>query len=339
MSAEEEKTLTPASGQQLAIVSATPHLRTHRTTQAIMLDVCLALIPAVAASVWCFGTRALIVMLFAVISCVAFEAITRIALKRAQTVQDLSAVVTGLLLGMNLPPTLPLWMIPIGSFAAIVVVKQLFGGIGQNFANPAITARIVLMLSFPTQMTSWNAANGHAWGADAASAATPMKALTANELGAFSGDDLPSILDMFVGRHGGSLGETCAVALLLGAIYLCVFRVITPLIPCFYIGTVAVITFIAGGFDAQFTIYHLLGGGLILGACFMATDYATSPVNWKGKIVFAIGCGILTSLIRLFGSMPEGVSFSILLMNLLVPHIENLTAPRTFGKERKRHAK
>jgi len=320
--------------QELAIVSTSPHVKSPRTTRDIMLDVCLALLPALGGAVWCFGTRVLAVVAVSVGSCVGLEALMRRVMKKEQTVGDLSAVVTGLLLAFNLPATLPLWMIPIGSLVAIVVVKELFGGIGQNFANPAITARIVLLLSFPMQMTAWNIPNGHSWGADAVASATPLKALAAGEMGG-----LPSLMDMFLGRRAGSLGEACAVALLLGLVYLCVFRVITPVVPLCFVGTVAVFSLFVGRFDPSFVAYELLGGGLLLGAIFMATDYATSPVGTKGKIVFAVGCGLITCLIRFYGGMPEGVSFAILLMNLLVPHIENLCAPKVFGKEGKRHAK
>ena len=318
--------------EELAVVSTSPHVRAPRGTREIMLDVCLALLPALGAAIWYFGTRALAVTAISVISCVGFEALMRVIMKKKQTIGDLSAVVTGLLLAFNLPVTLPLWMIPIGALAAIVVVKELFGGIGQNFANPAITGRIVLLLSFATQMTAWSAPNGHSWGADAVAGATPLKIISGE--GA-----LPSLMDMFLGRHGGSLGETCALALLLGGVYLCVFKVITPLIPLCFIGTVGVFSLFYGHFDLNFVAYQLLGGGLLLGAIFMATDYSTSPAYWKGKIVFAVGCGLITCLIRFYGNMPEGVSFAILLMNLLAPLIERAFAPKAFGKEKAARAK
>ncbi|MDR3313422.1 MAG: RnfABCDGE type electron transport complex subunit D [Oscillospiraceae bacterium] len=317
------------------LVSTSPHIRGVRTTRGVMLDVCLALLPALAAAVWYFGLRALVVTAISIASCVLLEYLSRKIMKRPQTVGDLSAVVTGMLLAFNLPATLPLWMIPLGALVAIVVVKQMFGGLGQNFVNPAITARIVLMVSFAGEMTKWAPPlDGKLrWATDAVASATPLKVL--------SGGEMPteSLLDLFLGKHGGSLGETCALALLLGAAYLCIFKVITPLIPGFYIGTVALFAFIFGGFDWHFALAEVLGGGLILGACFMATDYSTSPIHWKGKVVFAIGCGLLTGLIRFYGNMPEGVSFSILLMNLLVPLLENLTAPKAFGKEGKHHGK
>ena len=319
--------------QGLAIVSASPHIRTTRTTRGIMRDVVLALLPALIAAVWLFGLRALAVTAVSVVSCVGFEALMRMVMKKEQTVGDLSAVVTGMLLAFSLPATLPLWMIPIGALAAIVVVKQMFGGIGQNFANPAVTGRIVLMLSFATQMTAW-AAPGSSGGIDAVSAATPLRALVSEGVRA-----LPGLWEMLLGRHGGSLGETCALALLLGGVYLCVRKVITPLIPACFLGTVALFSLLYGQFDWSFTAYQLLGGGLLLAAIFMATDYSTSPAHWKGKIVFAVGCGLITCLIRFFGNMPEGVSFAILLMNLLVPSIEKICAPKPFGKGRKPHGK
>jgi len=310
-------------------ISNSPHIRSPRTTRDIMLDVCLALLPALGAAIWLFGTRALAVTAVSVTSCVGFEALMRKILKKPQTIGDLSAVVTGLLLAFSLPATLPLWMVPIGGLVAIVVVKELFGGIGQNFANPAVTARIVLLLSFPLQMTAWNMPNGRSWGADAVASATPASA---------SADALPGLLDMFLGRHAGSLGETCALALLLGFVFLCAFRVIVPVVPLCFVGTVAVFSLFAGGFDWNFVSHQVLSGGLLLGAIFMATDYTTSPIHIKGKLVFGIGCGLITCLIRFYGGMPEGVSFAILLMNLLSPHIENAFAPKPFGKE-KRHAK
>ena len=263
------------------------------------------------------------------------EYLSRKIMKRSNTLGDLSAVVTGLLLAFNLPVSIPLWQAAIGSVVAIVVVKQLFGGIGQNFVNPAITGRIILMVSFPTAMTTW--IKPLSWldkGAEAVTAATPLTMMTK---GGELSDELPSLVDMLIGIRGGSLGETCAVALIIGGIYMMIRKIISPAIPLSFIGTVAVIMLIAGKGDFRFVAYQLLSGGLMLGAFFMATDYTTSPINFKGRIIFGIGCGLLTSFIRLFGSLPEGVSFSIILMNILVPHIENLTTPKPFGtvKEKK----
>lgn len=224
----------------------------------------------------------------------------------------------------------------VGSVIAIVVVKQLFGGIGQNFVNPAITGRIILMVSFPTAMTTW--IKPLSWldkGAEAVTTATPLTMMTK---GGELSDGLPSLVDMLIGIRGGSLGETCAVALIIGGVYLMIRKIISPAIPLSFIGTVAVIMLIAGKGSFTFVAYQLLSGGLMLGAFFMATDYTTSPINLKGRIIFGIGCGLLTSFIRLFGSLPEGVSFSIILMNILVPHIEHLTTPKPFGtvKEKKK---
>ena len=311
------------NGKKL-VVSASPHLRSTTTTTKIMLDVIIALMPALAASIVIFGPRVLAVTATTVITAVLSEYIARKVMKRNNTVGDLSAVVTGLLLAFNLPVSIPLWIAAVGSIIAIIVVKQFFGGIGQNFANPAITARIILLLSFAKKMGDWTAPLS--WRTDAVSTATPLASLASGET-----EGLPSMLDMFLGVRAGSLGETCALALIVGGIYLVARRVISPAIPLSFIGTVAVIMLIAGKGNLEFVAYQLMGGGLLIGAIFMATDYSTSPISFAGKIVFGIGCGILASLIRLFASMPEGVSFAILIMNLLVPHIEALTKPKPFG--------
>ena len=314
-------------------VSASPHVRSHETTTGIMLDVIIALVPALVMSAVYFGTRALCLAAVTVGSAVLCEYLSRKIMKRDNTLGDLSAVVTGLILAFNLPATLPLWMAAIGSVIAIVIVKQMFGGIGQNFVNPAITARIILMMSFPSAMAKWIVPFSSAWSPDAVTAATPMAILNASpDLSAAEG--LPSLTQMLIGAHGGSMGEVCSVALLAGAFYLLLRRVISPAIPFSFIGTVAVIMLIAGKGNLQFLAYELLGGGLILGAFFMATDYSTSPINRKGRIIFGIGCGLITAVIRLFGSLPEGVSFSIILMNILVPHIERLTTSKPFGYEK-----
>ena len=320
-------------------VSASPHVRSNETTTGIMLDVILALVPALVMSAIYFGSRALVLTAVTVASCVLSEFVCRKVMKRDNTLGDLSAVVTGIILAFNLPATLPLWMAAIGGIIAIVVVKQMFGGIGQNFVNPAMTARIILMVSFPTAMANWVVSGSDAWSADAITAATPMATLAGAQGGniAAVSDSLPSIAEMLLGRHGGSMGEVCSIALICGGFYLLLRKVISPIIPFFFIGTVAVFMFFAGGGNMEFVIYQLLGGGLMLGAFFMATDYATSPITKKGKIIFAIGCGLITSVIRIYGSLPEGVSFSIILMNILVPHIENFTLSKPFGfvKEKK----
>lgn len=320
-------------------VSASPHLRSVDTTAGIMLDVILALIPALVMSAVYFGSRALVLTAVTVAACVISEFVCRKVMKRDNTLGDLSAVVTGIILAFNLPATLPLWMAAIGGIIAIVVVKQMFGGIGQNFVNPAMTARIILMVSFPTAMANWIVTGQNAWSVDAITSATPMAQLASAKGGDLSAvaDELPSLAEMLLGRHGGSMGEVCSIALICGGFYLIFRKVISPIIPFFFIGTVAVFMFFAGGGNMNFVIYQLLGGGLMLGAFFMATDYATSPITKKGKIIFAIGCGLITSVIRIYGSLPEGVSFSIILMNILVPHIENLTLSKPFGfvKEKK----
>ena len=329
---------------KILAVSASPHKRSVDTTRGIMFDVIIALMPALVLSVVLFGFRTLLITAVSVAFCVLFEFLSRKVMKRDNTIGDLSAVVTGILLAFNLPSTMPLWMVIIGDAVAIIVVKQFFGGIGQNFVNPALVGRIVLMTSFPTYTNNFVAP--FAWrisDVDAVTSATPLAQFVDiykadNINAAISNSALPTLTNMFFGVRGGCLGETCAAALLLGALYLFIRKVISPVIPLCYIGTVAVIMLIAGKGSFAFVAYQILAGGLLLGAIFMATDYSTSPINFKGKIVYAIGCGIITSLIRIFGSLPEGVSFSIILMNILVPHIENLTTPKPFGyvKEKKK---
>lgn len=311
------------NGKKL-VVSASPHLRSKFTTTGIMLDVIIALIPAFIASIFIFGPRTISVTAVSVSSAVLAEYVSRKVMKRHQTIGDLSAIVTGLILALNLPSTIPYWIAAIGSIVAIVVVKQFFGGIGQNFANPALTARIILLLSFGAQMGNW--ATPLSWKETVTTSATPL---------AVGYENAPSLLDMFLGLRGGTLGETCALALILGGVYLVIRKVISPIIPLTYIGTVAVLMFIKGGADLGYVAYQVMGGGLLLGAIFMATDYSTSPINTKGKIIFGIGCGLLTALIRIFASMTEGVSFAILIMNLLVPYIERLTTPKPFGTPKK----
>ncbi len=309
------------------IVSSSPHIRSGVTTRKIMFDVIIALTPAAIASVIVFGRKALLLIALSIASCVLSEYVCRKVMKRENTIGDLSAVVTGILIAFNVPVGVNPLIIIFGGVVAIVVVKQMFGGIGQNFVNPALTARIVLMSSFPSQMSTWNTPFYYLHNTDAITTASPLGILKEGASGT-----MPTLLNMFVGVRAGSLGETCAVALILGGVYLVVRRVISPVIPLCYIGTVAVISLIAG----RSVLFDLFAGGLLLGAIFMATDYATSPINLKGKIVFAIGAGIITMLIRIFGALPEGVSFSIILMNILVPHIERLTRPIAFGKERVR---
>ena len=296
-------------------------------TTNLMLDVIIALMPAVVASIIIFGFRALMIIADTVLVAVLAEFLSRKVMKRENTVTDLSAVVTGLLLALNLPVGINPIFAAFGSVVAIVVVKQMFGGIGNNFVNPALAARIILLSSFPTAMTTWAKPFWFREGAvDAVTTATPL-AMYAN-------GETTSLSDLFLGTTGGCLGETCALALIIGGAYLMIRRVISPVIPLTYIGTVALMSLIFG----QDILFQLLSGGLLLGAIFMATDYTTSPINTKGKVVFAIGCGVLTFLIRNFANLPEGVSFSILIMNILVPLIERATNPRPFGEKESKNA-
>lgn len=304
------------------IVEPSPHIRGAMSTQKVMLNVIIAMLPALAAATVIFGIKALVLTIICCACCVLFEWLFCKVTKKPGTVSDLSAIVTGMLLAFNLPVDLPVYMAVIGCFAAIVIVKMLFGGIGQNFANPAITARIILMLSFTASMTTWTKPFAYLDGADAVTSATPLAA---------EQDALPSLLDMFLGIRGGCLGETCVAALLLGGVYLCLRGLISPTTPLSFIGTVGVLTLLYSGFDVNYTLYQLMSGGLFLGAVFMATDYSTTPLTQKGKLLFGIGCGIFTFLIRQFASLPEGVSYSILLMNILTPYIDKITLPKPLG--------
>ena len=297
------------------IVTAAPHITGSDSTQKIMQRVCLALCPTLVAAVIIFGINALILTLVTVAACVFFEWGYCKLVHREVPVGDFSAVVTGMLLAFNLPATLPWWMAIVGAFIAIVIVKQLFGGLGYNFANPAIVGRIAMAMGFAGRMTSF----GYPRGVDAATAATPLA-----HIADFGPGDYVTLL---LGNHGGVLGETCAITLLAGGIYLIATKVISPIIPVTYLGTVAVLSLAAG----QDPIVQLLSGGLILGAFFMATDYVTSPTTQKGKLIFGLGLGVITCAIRFLGTMAEGVSFSILLMNLVVPYIEVLTRQDKLG--------
>lgn len=301
------------------MITSSPHLHSGETTRLIMLDVLIAMIPAAVMSIWLFGWRAAVVELICVASCVAAEYLSCLVLKKPSSVGDLSCIVTGLLLAFNLPVTIPLWQAALGSVIAIVVAKQMFGGLGQNFVNPALLGRIVLMSSFAESMNTWIAPRA----VDAVSTATPLALLAEGDTATYT------VRELLFGLRPGCLGETCTLALLMGGIYLVARRVITPVIPLTYIGTVFVLTWILG----ENPVYQILSGGLMLGAIFMATDYVTSPVTRAGKVVFGIGCGLLTVLIRLYGSLPEGVSFAIVLMNILTPLIERVTKPVPFGKK------
>lgn len=296
-------------------VSSSPHIKHPDTTSGIMLDVIIALLPACVFGCILFGLRALAVLAVSVAAAVLSEFIWNKLLHKPITVGDLSAVVTGLLLGMNLPSTVPLWIAAVGSVVAIIVVKQMFGGLGCNFANPAITARIVLLVSFPAAMTSFVSP------LDAVTSATPLTYLTsATELA-------PSLRSLFFGMHSGCIGETSAFLLIIGGIYLLIRGIISPLIPVCFVGTVALLSLITG----ENVSVAVFGGGLMLGAIFMATDYTTSPTTKIGKVIFGIGCGLIAFVIRKFAAVPEGVSYAILIMNILVPYINKLTLKKPFG--------
>ena len=303
------------------IVSSSPHIRTPRGTQQIMLDVIIALLPALVAAVIFFGIKPLIVTAVSVVSCEVFEIGYRKLLKKGDSYTDLSAVVTGMLLAYCLPYTFPWWATIIGAFFSIVLVKQLFGGIGKNIWNPALAGRAFLLISYAVLMTTWTDKP------DAATFATPLASLHAGSLAP------DSIWNMFIGNIGGSFGEVSALALLLGGAWLVYRKVISLRIPVTYIGTVAVLTLIFSRGNNHFLwmLQNVLSGGLLLGAIFMATDYCTSPVTPNGQLIFGVGCGLLTVLIRYFGSYPEGVSFAILIMNCCTWLIDQHTAPRRFG--------
>ena len=304
-------------------VASSPHIRGNFRTSRIMLDVVLALLPALAVGVWMLGIRALLVTLVCVVSAVAAEWLYSLITRSRNTVIDCSAIVTGLLLAMTLPHTVPFWQAALGSVFAIVLTKALCGGLGQNVFNPALAARAFLMLIFPVGLTRYV-------GVDGVSSATPLHHMVMPAL------PEESLLDMLLGNCPGSIGELSALALLAGGVYLVCRKVISPRIPLAYIGTVAVLTLVFHKTDApvQWMLYSLLSGGLMLGAIFMATDYATSPATAKGQLVYGVGCGVLTVIFRYFGIFPEGVTYAILLMNALVWIIDRFTAPRRFGTKK-----
>jgi electron transport complex protein RnfD len=328
----------PVGVPELLTVSPPPHIKHGDTTATIMLDVIIALLPATVWAVVVFGFRALAVILISVASSVLFELLSRLAFRRSCTVGDLSAVVTGMLLGLNLSPAVSYWIPVVGAFFAIVVVKQLFGGIGKNIINPALAGRAFLF-AWPQEMTTFPEAFSRldwktvsfAGSADAVATATPLAALKAGELPGIS------FLDLFLGKCPGSMGEISAMLLLLGGVYLLARKVISWHIPVAFIGTVAALSFAfpSGGDRAGYMLGELLCGGLVLGAVFMATDYCTCPVTGTGRLLFGVGCGLITVFIRKFGGYNEGVSFSILIMNMLVFYLDRLTAPTVFGKGRK----
>ena len=304
------------------VVSGTPHVRSKESIQSIMRDVIIALVPATAAGIYYFGLRALILIVAAIISAVFFEWLYEKITKKPVTINDLSAVVTSLLLAMNLPASAPVWVAIVGSAFAIIFAKQLFGGLGQNFINPALAGRAFLLASYPTEMTTWVVPNGLA--ADAATYATPLAQLKNGALDA-------SLKQLVIGQVGGTIGETCAIALIIGGIYLLYKHVISWKIPVIYIATVFILFAVIGRHGMRMPLQEIFAGGVMLGGIFMATDYASSPVTPKGQVIFAVGAGLLTYLIRTFGGYPEGVSYSILIMNCCVPLIERFTEPTIFG--------
>ena len=328
------------------IASSSPHIRSNEDTRSIMLDVIIALLPALAWSVYCFGWKALLLTAVSVVSCVFFEWAYRKVMKKSCMVGDLSAVVTGILLSFVCPVDLPWWVIIIGAFFSIVVVKQLYGGIGCNFLNPALAGRAILLASYATAMTTWSLPSSKKALADVISTATPLQIMKEGTVEKFA--ELTTnytVGDMFIGRIGGSLGEVSALALLLGGAWLLIRKVISWHTPVAFIGTVAILTLIsapAGIDNVQYMLYNVFGGGLMLGAIFMATDYATSPVTKPGQLIFGIGCGLITCFIRRFGSYPEGVCYSILIMNCTTWLLDKYIRPTIYGavkKEKKEAAK
>ena len=306
-------------------ISASPHVRDRKTTSSLMLDVIIALLPASVFGVYNFGTKAFVLILTCIASCIFFEWGVEMLLHRNSTVKDFSAVVTGLLLALNLSPEVPVWMAILGSAFAIIIVKQLFGGLGQNFMNPALGARCFLLISFAGIMTDFSY-KGFGGSFDATTSATPLAALKAGEA--------VNLKAMFLGNTAGTIGETSAILLILGGIYLIAKKIISWRIPVCYIVTLGIFVLLFGGhgFDMTYLAEQLCGGGLMLGAFFMATDYVTSPITPKGQLIFGILLGILTGIFRLFGGSAEGVSYAIIFCNLLVPLIEKVTTPTAFGK-------
>ncbi|ABR48438.1 electron transport complex, RnfABCDGE type, D subunit [Alkaliphilus metalliredigens QYMF] len=316
--------------EERLVVSSSPHILGEDTTSKMMLDVIIALLPATIAAMFYFRSSAAFIVALAIITAVLAEAVVQKIRKQPVTIKDLSAVVTGLLLALNLPASAPWWIPVVGSAFAIIIVKQIFGGIGQNFMNPALAARIMMTISWPEQMTRWVAP-----GVDSVSAATPLSFV--KDATAVPGN-APELMDMLFGNIAGSMGETSAILLVLGGLYLVYRGVISIKIPAIYIGTVAVATLLYSGFDFYFMTYHLLGGSLMIGAFYMATDYASGCVTPKGRMIFAFGCGVLTTVIRLFGGYPEGVGFSILIMNSMTPFIDRFTSPKVYGEVQRQDA-
>lgn len=301
------------------MVASSPHIRSEMSTSRIMAWVMAALTPAGLAGVYFFGLRSILVILTCIVSCVVTEALWQKGTKQKISISDLSAAVTGLLLAYNTPPSIPLWMAVVGSVFAMVIVKHFYGGLGQNIVNPALAGRAMMLICWPVAMTTWTL--------HGISTATPLAILKGTES---SGAVLPSIADAFFGGIGGCIGETSALALIFGGCLLIYKGIISWKIPVTYIVTVAVLSLLLGRPGGP--LFEIMAGGLMLGAFFMATDYATSPMTSKGQVIFALGCGVITSLIRTFGGYPEGVSYSILIMNLTVPIIDRMTMPRVFGE-------
>ena len=317
-------------------VSSSPHVRTNKDTSYIMKQVVIALLPATLAALFFFRLSALNVIFFCVTGSVGAEFVCQKISKQESTIGDFSAVVTGLLLAFNVPASLPWWMCLLGAAFAIIVVKMVFGGIGNNFVNPALAARAFLLASFPVAMTLWTR-TGVNWvssgNIDAYTTATPLSFLKAGSNGVSSlADSGISISNMLIGNIGGCIGETSAVLIILGGLYLMYKGIINYVIPTFYICTVAILMFILGGFNFTFVIYELLAGGLMLGAFFMLTDYTTSPMTKKGQIIYAVLAGLITTVIRLYGGYPEGVSYSILFVNIMTPLIDKYTKTKVFGE-------
>ena len=323
--------MLPKQTAERYILSSSPHAHADASTSRIMLDVIIALLPALGCGVYFFGLRVLLLTGTCIAASLVTEALCRLAMKRENTIGDLSAVVTGLLLALNLPPDLPVWMAAVGGVFAIGVAKQVFGGLGYNPFNPALSARAFMLISFTGAMTTWTES---AWrGADAVTTATPLALIKKGAEG-FDWSQAAILKDLFLGNVNGCIGEVSALALLIGAIYLLVRKVITWHIPVSFLATVFIFAMIKGGVPP---LVHVLSGGCVIGACFMATDYVTSPITAKGKLIFGCGCGLITMLIRTAptGAYPEGVSFSILIMNALTPLINRFTQPKPFGKVKK----
>lgn len=304
------------------IVATSPHFHGKVTTSSIMFDVLIALFPASVAAAWFYGWKAVIIISVCIGTAVASEYFFNKICKRKQTVGDMSAIVTGLLLALSLPSKANIWHCIVGSMFAIIVVKCLFGGIGRNFANPAVTARVFLLLAFSGTLAGGSQTQFAS--AELVSGATPLAVLKG------TAGELPSLLDMLIGNRGGAIGEGCAIALLIGFVYLLIRRIITFETPVIYIGTVFILALIFRQ-DLSFALYYTLGGGLLIGAIFMATDYVTTPISRVGKVIFALGCAVITFFIRYFGSMPEGVSFAILIMNILTPYIDKIGLRKPVG--------